>query len=321
MQKAWTASDEQQLKALREQTGLGQAIFAKRYALSMGQVRELEGAGSGSFYSDSIKAHTGRKLLSALGYVEPPEPPPEPIPLEPQPAESEPVQLAIPVAPQAASSPEPSATETARTAPAPAEPQPPVTPEFAEDPGRDAAPQRASFVTPLTAVATVAVLAAVWFVTSPKPNRISGTSEPSVTPATAAAQPASTPADVVEADAPAPTQAASVAGVAAAKLPAGCEPASTREPTRYQSPVADKPATYVYVESIQESRVCVFDSQNQARVAVLKAGESFKLSGTAPFTVRSAQWSDLKVFFQGLRVQLEPGAAADNVVILPRTGG
>jgi hypothetical protein len=45
------------------------------------------------------------------------------------------------------------------------------------------------------------------------------------------------------------------------------------------------------------------------------------LSGTAPFTVRSAQWSDLKVFFQGLRVQLEPGAAADNVVILPRTGG
>ena len=106
-----------------------------------------------------------------------------------------------------------------------------------------------------------------------------------------------------------------------AKLPAGCEAPGSREPTRYLSPVADRPATYLYVESIQPARVCVLDSQNQARLATLKAGESINVSGVPPFTVRSAQWGDLKVFFQGLRVQLEPGAPSDNVVIVPKRGG
>lgn len=299
MQKTWTASDAQTLKALREQARAEQATLAKRYALSMGQVRELEGAGQGSFYSDSIKAHTGHKLLAALGYVEPPEP--------------EPVQPAHPVEVEATAPTEPSPVDIS-----PVDQPPLMTPILATVTVPDASPRRTSLAIPLTVGAAVATLAVAWVVNSPRPTRIS---EASVTPAVAAEQPASAPADVVEATLAAPTPAASSAGVAVAKLPAGCEPASTREPTRYQSPVADKPATYVYVESTQEARFCVFDSQNQARVAVLKAGEPFKLSGTAPFTVRSAQWADLKVFFQGLRVQLEPGAATDNVVILPRAGG
>lgn len=344
MQKTWTTSDAQRLKALRERGGTDQAVFAKRYALSMGQVRELEGAGQGSFYSDSIKAHVGRKLLAALGYVEPPEPEPEPTePIsrvlpEQQAVRADPQQawpLTIPVrvrdlTPEQESEPKPvqpapqvEADAAPPTEPSPVEPSPIDSPplmtsEPVTSPVPDAPPRRASLAIPLTVGVAVAALAVAWVVNSPRPTRIS---ETSVTPAVAAEQPASAPADAVEATAAAPMPAASSAGVAVAKLPAGCEPASTREPTRYQSPVADKPATYVYVESTQEARVCVFDSQNQARVAVLKAGESFKLSGTAPFTVRSAQWADLKVFFQGLRVQLEPGAVTDNVVILPRAGG
>jgi hypothetical protein len=74
----------------------------------------------------------------------------------------------------------------------------------------------------------------------------------------------------------------------------------------------------VHIEATQEARFCLIDSQKQARVATLKAGESVTVSGTPPFTVRSAQWSDLKVFFQGLRVQVDAGAATDNILILPR---
>jgi hypothetical protein len=85
--------------------------------------------------------------------------------------------------------------------------------------------------------------------------------------------------------------------------------------------VADKPATYVHVEAMQGARVCVLDSQNQVRALVLKVGESVNVAGVPPFTIRSAQWNDLKVFFQGLRVQVEPGAASDNIVILPKRGG
>ena len=63
MRKTWTESDAQQLKTLREQAGIPQAAFAKRHALSVAQVRELEGGKTGSFYSEDIKAHTGRRLV------------------------------------------------------------------------------------------------------------------------------------------------------------------------------------------------------------------------------------------------------------------
>ena len=112
-----------------------------------------------------------------------------------------------------------------------------------------------------------------------------------------------------------------VAGADKPSLPAGCQAPGPREPTQYQSPVADKPATYVHVEAMQAARVCVLDSQNQVRALALKVGESVNVTGVPPFTIRSAQWNDLKVFFQGLRVQVEPGAASDNIVIVPKRGG
>jgi hypothetical protein len=141
--------------------------------------------------------------------------------------------------------------------------------------------------------------------------------------------PAAAPADAPASDASAPAPAASAAPAASVAvasadkplLPAGCEAPGPREATQYQSPVADKPATYVHVEAMQPARVCVLDSQNQVRALVLKIGESVNVTGVPPFTIRSAQWSDLKVFFQGLRVQVDPGAASDNIVIVPKRGG
>lgn len=341
MRKTWTDTDAQRLKALREQAGADQAAFAKRHALSTGQVRELEGGKPGSFYSDDIKAHVGRKLLAALGYVAPLEPEPEP---EAEPSQAPAPQAAPAVSPealQASATPEVTQAPVHEPEPEPesipesgvsADPDPAhqaVTPGAAANEPAEADPPRRSlgpmailaviagigvalvFVIgerPATAVSTVTVdvAAAPAFATASAPELAASSAAAVASPAASAA--ASTPA-----------KAASAAS--AAKLPAGCEPASGREPTQYASPVADKPATYVYVEAIQEARACVLDSRNQARMVVLKAGESINFAGVAPFTIRSAQWNDLKVFFQGLRVQLEPGAASDTVVINPRRPG
>jgi transcriptional regulator with XRE-family HTH domain len=101
MRKTWTESDAQRLKALREQAGIAQAAFAKRHALSVAQVRELEGGQTGSFYSEDIKSHTGRRLLTALGYVAPP------------PAEPEPTAAAAPT-PESPTSPQPEAVSSLR---------------------------------------------------------------------------------------------------------------------------------------------------------------------------------------------------------------
>ncbi len=330
MRKTWTDTDAQRLKALREQAGADLAAFAKRHALSTGQVRELEGGKPGSFYSDDIKAHVGRKLLTALGYVAPLEPEPEAPEPEAEPAQAPTSEAAPAVSPEPEPEPEPQpvpASESAFTGHA--DPSPPaLTPDTeAVEPAAEGPPRRS--LAPMAILAVIAAIGvALVFVIGERPATAVSTVTVDVAAAPAIAT-ASAPEPAASSAAAVASQAASAASMPAkaasaastAKLPAGCEPASGREATQYASPVADKPATYVYVEAIQEARACVLDSRNQARMVVLKAGESINFAGVAPFTIRSAQWNDLKVFFQGLRVQLEPGAASDTVVINPRRPG
>ena len=70
MDKTWTAADSQLLRELRTATGMDRATFARRNTLSVGQLTELEDGGKGRFYSENIKAHTGRTLLTKLGHVQ-----------------------------------------------------------------------------------------------------------------------------------------------------------------------------------------------------------------------------------------------------------
>jgi len=316
MRKTWTESDAQRLRALREQAGIAQAAFANRYALSVAQVRELEGGKVGSFYSEDIKAHTGRRLLAALGYVAPP-PTPQPeveAAAEPEPAPAaEPAPEATPE-PAAPSEPEPAPATEAAAPPAASEPAPPPPP----------AARRSTGAWLVIAALAVIAVAVVLVTRSPGSVTVSTVTVPVNAVPVAAPADAAAQAPASDASAPAPAASAASAVVAGADkppLPAGCEAPGPREATQYQSPVADKPATYVHVEAMQGARVCVLDSQNQVRALVLKVGESVNVTGVPPFTIRSAQWNDLKVFFQGLRVQVEPGAASDNIVILPKRGG
>ena len=69
MDKTWTDADAKLLKQLRTATGQDRANFARRCTISTGQLTELEEGGSGRFYSESIKNHTGRTLLAKLGHV------------------------------------------------------------------------------------------------------------------------------------------------------------------------------------------------------------------------------------------------------------
>ena len=343
MRKTWTESDAQQLKALREQAGIPQAAFAKRYALSVAQVRELEGGKIGSYYSEDIKAHTGRRLLAALGYVAPPPAEPEPAaapaptppPASAPPAEAEAAPAPAPAAaPEPESKPAPEATSEPEATPepaAPSEPQPAAVteaaaPPAASEPAPATPPAARRSAGPWLLVVAVAVIAVAVLLLTRTPGTVTMSTVTVPVNAAPAAAPADTSAPVPASDASAPASAASAASVVIAgadkpALPAGCEAPSPREATQYQSPVADKPATYVHVEAMQGARVCVLDSQNQVRALVLKVGESVNVTGVPPFTIRSAQWNDLKVFFQGLRVQVEPGAASDNIVILPKRGG
>lgn len=150
MDKTWTAADSQLLRELRTATGMDRATFARRNTLSVGQLTELEDGGKGRFYSDNIKAHTGRTLLTKLGHVPrvvevdrmdavtaagpAPSPAPARVPAAtPAPviaAAAAPATAAVPAAPPVSTAPAapaaaPASAQTAAPAPAAA---PPATP-------------------------------------------------------------------------------------------------------------------------------------------------------------------------------------------------
>jgi transcriptional regulator with XRE-family HTH domain len=64
--RTWTDSDASRLKALREALGWDLAGLARRSALSVSQVRQLEEGGDGAFYSPEIKCAAGRRVLERL---------------------------------------------------------------------------------------------------------------------------------------------------------------------------------------------------------------------------------------------------------------
>ena len=75
MEHTWTSGDAKLLRELRQAAGLDRAALARRCALSMGQLAELEDGGSKQFYSDRIKSHTGRAVLARLGHTPAAHPP------------------------------------------------------------------------------------------------------------------------------------------------------------------------------------------------------------------------------------------------------
>ncbi len=302
---AWSASDGQRLRSLRERAGLDRGSLARACTISVAQLTELEDGGHGRFYNDHIKAHTGRNLLKRLGYV--PESVPE-------------------------SMPEPVVADTAAVTPGPA----PASDGESGGPAlRNPWPLRAGIAVAVAATLVVMLMPRPSGETRPATDMAQARS-PAPLPAEAAsttAGPASAPPSAAEATAPAPVASTGTAAATAAPALAQPEPradataittqAQCDMPPRdkavaYTSPSALRPDNYVYIESARETSVCVVDSQNRLTVSMVRPGESASVYGTPPFMVRSRQWAQLRVFYQGTRVTLDTASAPPAVLLTPR---
>ena len=65
--QVWSPADGALLKKLREEARLEVITLARLHSLSSSQVKQLEDGGDSSFYTQSIKLATGRKLLMHFG--------------------------------------------------------------------------------------------------------------------------------------------------------------------------------------------------------------------------------------------------------------
>jgi len=63
---AWTREQEERLRTLREAARVEETALAQRHAISVAQLRALEGRGTCPFYSEAIKARLGARLLASL---------------------------------------------------------------------------------------------------------------------------------------------------------------------------------------------------------------------------------------------------------------
>lgn len=318
MASHWTETEEGLLRRLRSDAGLGPQALAQKNLLSVAQVRELEGRDSGRFYSEEIKLHAGRKVLRSLGHdLEllpvapgadvPREPSPRPDPRVDALTEAqEPDSLAdgqdesarAPIAPV----PVPAAAPAVALAPAPA-PEPAPTPRPAG---------KGIYLFGALALGVYAL--------------VSHTRK-SAPPVAAAAQEAPSRASPAgDAAAPgrlAPGAAAGdgAAAPAAAAPPQrlGCAVPDASALVSYTSPRGDKPASYVYVQAVRATSLCVRDSRAQETLLSLEADEARNVTGTPPFTVISEDLAAVRLFFQGLQVKLDAQPRPPGVVLNPHS--
>lgn len=328
MTQPWTETDGRLLRTLRERSGIDRANFARRNTLSVGQLTELEEGGQGRFYNDAIKAHKGQTLLARLGYVAPPPAPPEP------PADPAPQAQAMP--PTAPAAPQPETFEE-QSAAAPGQPE--ETAEATKETGTEpaegwrapAAPEPA-FPRKAVGLALAAILVVAGVFLARQPQPVAKEEAPPPAPALPL-QPADAGASAAVADAPSPPAAPASAPPVQAPEPAApavapaapasatasstvttdarC-PALPREGvTQFTPAAALRPAGYVYIEAASEARVCVVDGRDRHTSAVIRPGAGVTVNGEAPFTLHTRQWGELRVFFQGARVNLaEPSPQA-----------
>ena len=356
MDKTWTSGDAKLLRELRQAAGIDRATLARRCALSIGQLSELEDGGNKQFYSDRIKSHTGRAVLARLGHTLAPAPASTPATASAPAAAAAHVAAPTPIsnpaaAPGAALAPalgtnpkhsgqsgrmdapavseqgaEPraaphlSAAFTPPTAPPTAPSSSPTvpldTPSPAGPPPAQAATTGGRFWVGVLVVGVVVVGFLAWL---NRPQSPAPVALPAAAPEALAetSQVPSTPSS-----APAATDV-SVAAAAetppAAALAAKGEqkcPSAPGEPAVFIPDRALRDAGYIYIEALQATVVCVTDARQKRSELVLTAGQRINSSGTPPFTLQAARWADIRLFYQGVRVPIEDPALSAGALVL-----
>lgn len=278
---SWRSEDGQLLRSLREAAGIDELVFARQNTVSLAQLKELELGGNSSFYNPGIKRSTGIKLLKKLGH-----------------------ELVTPVP-----------LNEAPLVPTPAEPASSLTPEWVQprtsNPEKLHATSRRG-VLPASVFwilclfsAGVLVVFKPWESKNPASIHLS-----SAAPANTAAvklESADKPAhSEVVAHAPSTENGSTLTPLAketAAPVTSACDWQHRVNSKAHTPSEPIKPGNYVYLEAQADTELCVIDSQNQKTMLQLKAGMAKSVYGSAPFLIHSQDWQNLKLFFQGRRVQ------------------
>jgi hypothetical protein len=280
---SWRSEDGQLLRSLREAAGIDELVFARQNTVSLAQLKELELGGNSSFYNPGIKHSTGIKLLRRLGH-----------------------ELATPV---------PLALSAVSRVPTPSEPGPSLTPALVQP--RTSNPEKLNAssrrgVLPASVFWILCLFSAgVLVVFKPWESKNSASIH-----LTSAAPVNTTAVKLESSDTPAPSEVVAqapstdngttltpLAKATAAPVTSACDWQHRVNSKAHTPSEPIKPGNYVYLEAQADTELCVIDSQNQKTMLQLKAGMAKSVYGSAPFLIHSQDWQNLKLFFQGRRVQ------------------
>ena len=277
----WTAEHGNLLKSLREKAGLDIATLARKNMVSPLQVAQLEDGGESAFYSADIKFAAGKKLLQALGHR---------LPEQVQTLSEAPIKVPNEVKPT---------QSLPRNSFA-------ITPQktfwlllflmialgllglYVDKSKKMADASPANLATP-TATPTVTTTAA-----APSENTSTPPEAP-VTP-TNAAEPVAAPLP--------PTPTAPATTPPTQKQNSTCN--WNAIPVEIQPTSPRKSADYVHMQAINNGVICIKDGEQRVATLELQAGDERSIYGPAPFSVYSANLSQIKLYFQGQLVKL-PG--------------
>ena len=300
----WRLEDGVLLQELRQSAKIDDFVFARMNAISLAQLRELEGQGEGSFYNTQIKANTGKKLLRKLGHE-----------------------------------PEIPAAEPALTTAMPLEPaSPAVALTGVTDVGLATEARSTSFrnanpfwFQPKWAAAMLLIMGLVWTASRlPWPDLAhrssvqeltapalaqapQSTQAPDTTPihhAVVAALPDSTPPTVATPPATPFAPTTDSTALSTGQASANCDWRQRQDSASYESDNPIKAGNYIHFVAVQDAKLCVRDQKNQLTDLHLKAGASQSVFGEPPFLVHSPSWQNLQAFFQGRRVIGTPDGEA-----------
>lgn len=291
----WGQENEALLKSLRVSAGIDLATLARRNIVSTTQVRQLEEGGDSSFYNSEIKFSVGKKLLKYLGHD---------LKVE--------VALEVPISTSPdlaqADTPSPKTLDSKKTSTSMADETWVST--SSENLVPHSVSQNFSISVPLF-LSGVALFLGVWFwlgnqppspqvvTNSPLPelkaeNKVNlnadslpdkSTNSPISENVSISLETTSAPKDLAKSDAQ-----------------SACNWNSAEEVIQPDSP--RKAGEYVHVEAQQAMTVCIMDGQQRVATLNLKVGEGRSIYGLSPFRVYSADFKEVKVYFQGQQIKL-----------------
>ena len=295
----WREEDGQLLQTLRQNAKIDNLVFARNNAISVAQLRELEGHGDGNFYNAQIKLNTGHKLLKKLGH--------EPV-----------FEISAPAL-----------TTSLITAPD-VKPTTPAVPLLTTHQGIDhpqatnvRTPAHRTIIVPPKWAGVMLLLGGLawsvsrmpWSDYSPSLGLGQATAPDSVELHSATQEPMHAYAAALGAATHAPTPNLPVSAPATGIAPADDHPTAAcdwrhrQSSANYESADPIKAGNYIHFVASQDVSLCVRDHQNRLTDLRLKAGSAQSVYGAPPFLVHSASWPSLQIFYQGRRVIGAPDGA------------